>query len=92
MGQRNPKAKQLIVEGSDNLFAVKGLMSAYVEWPAGNENQPVWIEHGRGVEKILVRDFLGVMLQIPGLTNLGVMLDGTPISKKISVGRVSGQP
>ena len=73
MGRPNPK--QLIVEGPDDLFAVAGLMSGHVDWPKGKKNAPVWIVNGGGVDKILERDYLPVVLKTPGLATLGVMLD-----------------
>jgi hypothetical protein len=70
---RNPK--QLIVEGPDDLFSVVGLMRAHVNWPDGKENAPVLIEQGGGIDKILERDYLPVVLKTHGLRTLGVVLD-----------------
>ncbi len=51
-------------------------MRAHVDWPNGKEDAPVWIENGGGVDKILERDYLPVVLKTRGLATLGVMLDG----------------
>jgi len=73
VGRLNPN--QLIVEGSDDLFSVKGLMRARVVWPEPKENAPVWIDAAGGVEKILERGYLDTKLTVRGLKTLGVILD-----------------
>jgi hypothetical protein len=72
VGRRNPKL--LIVEGSDDLFSVVGLIRAHVDWPDGKENAPVRITAAGGADKILEQDYLQVELKTSGVT-LGVVLD-----------------
>jgi hypothetical protein len=72
----NPsKSKHLIVEGSDDLHSVVGLMRAHVTWPQPVAEAPVWIDIGKSAEEILEAGYLTAKIKTRDLQILGVMLD-----------------
>ena len=72
MARRNPKL--LIVEGSDDLYAVVELMKAHIGWPKEKEDAPVRMVAAGGADRILEPGYLAVELRTSGVT-LGVVLD-----------------
>jgi len=82
VGEHNPN--QLVVEGSDDLFAVVGLMGAHVDWPEGKgsvASAPVFIRNGNGATEILTDTFLSVFLKNPVLRSAGLILDADTTPK-----------
>ena len=65
----------LIVEGSDDLYAVVQLMAAHVNWPDGINNAPVYVKVMGGVEKMLEHSSLTANLKTPRLRSLCFLLD-----------------
>lgn len=72
---RSDKPRQLIVEGTDDLFAVVGLMQSHCDWPRAKEEAPVWVEPAGGVDPILESGFLSAYLKMREIRSLGVVLD-----------------
>lgn len=73
MAYRYPK--RLIVEGSDDLHSVVGLMRAHIDWPPEARLWPVYIENGLSAEEILADGFLTAKLKASDTMVLGVLFD-----------------
>ncbi len=67
--------KRLLVEGTDDLYAIAELIGHHVEWPSRKEHAPVRIEWRDGVENILDEDTIPVRLKAPDTDILGVVID-----------------
>jgi hypothetical protein len=67
--------KRLLVEGKDDLYAVRNLMSAYIDWPKEENKWPVVIEDCGGVESILEPEFIPTLLQSSEVKTLGIVID-----------------
>ena len=68
-------AKQLLVEGSDDLHAIIHLMRQHTAWSAGQENAPVGVEVRNSKQAILGRGEISTKLRESGLQTLGVVVD-----------------
>ena len=69
---------KLIVEGSEDLYAIAELMKHHVTWPdkqTDTEKWPVHIVLGKSADEILNQQYLALNVKEPGLKALGVMLD-----------------
>ena len=67
--------KWLLVEGTDDLYAIAELMGHHIEWPSRKEDAPVRIERRDGVRNILDEDTIPVRLKAPDTEILGVVID-----------------
>jgi hypothetical protein len=67
--------KRLIVEGSDDLHSVVGLMRAHIDWPQEPKQWPVFIENDSSAEEILADGFLTAKLKASDTMVLGVLFD-----------------
>ncbi len=69
--------KQLLVEGTDDLYAIVELMKKNgVDWPDKNSGPPpVFIKPAGGVDRLMTSPFLGGELKQPELEVLGIMID-----------------
>ena len=64
----------LIVEGSDDKFAVLGLIENHFDWP-DRAPWPVWIESAGGVEQILRKGYLSAEIKREKARAMGVLID-----------------
>ena len=69
------RAKQLLVEGSDDLHSVVNLMKAHIIWPEKEDDWPVTICNRGGVSNILHESFMSTKMKESGLEILGILLD-----------------
>lgn len=67
----NPK--QLLVEATDDLAAVVGLMQHHVDWP--NDRRPVDITPAGSADQVLKRIDLSARIKQSGLLALGIIVD-----------------
>jgi hypothetical protein len=67
--------KLLIVEGSDDLHSVVGLMRHHVAWPVPKEEAPVYIKVGGSADEILKEGYISALLKSSPIRILGIMLD-----------------
>lgn len=65
----------MIVEGSDDLHSVVGLVRPFVDWPKEEPGWPVHIHMGNGAEDILSDGVLTAHLKSSTVRYFGVMLD-----------------
>ena len=70
-----PNPNQLVVEGTEDLYAVASLMGKWVEWDKDKKKAPVYIDAVGGVDKILDRTNIRVRLKSSGLKRLGFIID-----------------
>ena len=70
-----PRPKQLLVEGTDDLYAVVGLMEHHVVWHRLTDRAPVFIEPAGSVDELLDATYLSTKFKESGLDILGIMID-----------------
>lgn len=73
MGKQHTKF--LLTEGKDDVYAIAGLMSNYVEWGASEEEWPVKIEAAGSIHELLSAPYLNAWFKHPGLEAIGLTLD-----------------
>ena len=62
-----------MVEGTDDLFAIAGLMKAHIDWPDDPPKWPVFILDGKGVDKIA--GLLTAEIKAEKVQSFGLVLD-----------------
>ena len=73
-GSKNPN--YLVVEGFEDMYSIRGLMTAHILWPEGGaESAPVFIHRGGGAEEILKPAFLTSILKSSSIQKLGIVID-----------------
>lgn len=73
--QKRDFNKLLIVEGTDDMFAVIGLMKHHVDWTEEREGWPLWVQQGEGVTNILKSLYLSTEFKASNIRIVGVILD-----------------
>lgn len=65
----------LLVEGSDDLYAIAELMGHYTDWPRDRKLNPVQIIDSGGVEKLLKKENISTRMKSASMKNIGVVVD-----------------
>lgn len=73
------KPNVLLVEGSDDLYAIAELMGHYTDWPSDKKLAPVEIVDSKGVEQLLKPATISTHLKAPLLKNIGVIVDADDV-------------
>ena len=73
----NENPRRLIVEGYEDLYSVRGIMRAHINWPETLDESlyPVFIDRGKSAQEILRKEYLGVILKSAPIKILGIMID-----------------
>lgn len=73
------KPNVLLVEGSDDVYAIAQLMGHYTYWPSDKNLAPVELVDSKGVEQMLKPTTISTRLKAPLLKNIGIVVDADDV-------------